>query len=243
MSYKPQIYDKEKVTFNLIVYKKHGKHFEIAVDPDLAIEYKNKKKDNKEDLVELLKAEKIFSDTKKGLRAPVEELEEAFQTTEFFKIAQIMITEGEIQLTSEHREHLRQEKRNKIVNLIHRQAIDPRTGAPHPVTRIENALVEAKVRIDEFKKAEDQIQDVLHKLKPIMPIKIDQKKYRVTLTVNYASKLQGTLKEYGKMSKEAWLPNGSFSCELEIPAGLQSEMMDELNNKTHGTVVLDELKN
>lgn len=237
-----QTYDKEKVTFNLIVYKKHGKHFEIAVDPDLAIEYKNTNKNNKEDLAELLKAEKIFSDTKKGLLASEQELEQVFQTTNFFDIAQTMITDGEIQLTSEHREKLRQEKKNKIVNLIHRQAIDPRTGAPHPVTRIENALAEAKVRIDEFKKAEDQIQDVMRKLKPIIPIKTDQKKYRITLTVNYASKLQGALKSFGKMSKEVWLTDGSFSCELEIPAGIQGEMIDELNGKTRGTVVLEEIK-
>ncbi|MCF7872269.1 ribosome assembly factor SBDS [Candidatus Woesearchaeota archaeon] len=242
MSHKQQIYDKEKIQFNLIVYKKFGNNFEIAVDPDLAINYKNKKNKTREDIEELLRAEKIFSDTKKGLEASETELIQAFGTTEIHKIVQKMLEEGDIQLTNEYREHLRQEKRKKIINLIHRQAIDPKTGIPHPQTRIENAMNEAKIKIDEFKKAEDQIQDILHKLKPIIPIKIDQKIFLIQLQVQHASKLINTLKNYGKILKETWSADGSYNCELKIPAGLQEELMDELNNKTHGTVQINTKK-
>ena len=242
MSHKQQIFDKEKVSFNLVVYRKFGKTFEVAVEPDLAIAYKEKKKDNKEDLAELLRAEKIFSDTKKGELAKEEDMQQVFGTTEFFKAAQQMITEGEIQLTAEYREKLRQEKRAKIIQLIHRSAIDPRTNTPHPATRIENAMNEAKIKIDEFKKAEDQVQEITRKLKPIIPIKFDTKTFSIHLDVSHASRLQGFLKGLGTTKKETWLGDGSYICELEIPAGMQGELMDELNSKTHGSAEIKQIK-
>jgi ribosome maturation protein Sdo1 len=61
-----KIFAHEKVQFNLVRFQKFGKTFEIVVDPDLAIEFKNKNSDSVEDLSELLKSEKIFSDAKKG---------------------------------------------------------------------------------------------------------------------------------------------------------------------------------
>lgn len=237
-----QTYDKEKVRFNLIMYQKFGKKFEVAVEPDLAIEYRQSNKNDKELLGELLRAEKIFADTKKGELAKDEDMEQVFQTTDFFKIAQKMIEDGDIQLTAEYREELREKKRKKIMQLIHRGAMDPRTGSPHPMTRIENAMNEAKVKIDEYKKAEDQVQEILSKLKPIIPIKFDTKKFSIHLDVRHASKLHSTLKGYGTIKKEEWLSDGSYLCEIELPAGVQGEFMDDMNSKTHGTADIKQIK-
>ena len=57
-------HDHEKIHLNLGRIKKEGENFEIVVDPDLAIEFK----DGKEvDIREVLKSEEVFSDAKKGL--------------------------------------------------------------------------------------------------------------------------------------------------------------------------------
>jgi len=242
MSHKQQIYDKEKVQFNLVKYQKFGKTFELAVDPDLAIAFKNNNKGKEEELIELLRAEKIFSDTKKGELASPEDLEQVFGTDKFLTIAMKMLNEGEIQLTAEHREKLRQEKKQKIIHLIHRACINPQTGTPHPVQRIENAMNEAKVKIDEFRKAEDQVNDVLSLLKPIIPIKTDEITLSIRLGVNYASKMQGILTGYGKIENEVW-SSDSYFCKLKIPAGIQEELFDELNSKTHGTAQIELEKN
>lgn len=242
MSHKQQIYDKEKVSFNLATYKKHGKDFEVAVEPDLAIKYKQTKNKKREDLEELLRAEQIFSDTKKGELAKEEDLQDVFGTTNFMKIAETILEHGDIQLTAEHREKLRAEKKKKIIEIIHRRAINPQTNTPHPASRIENAMIEAKVKIDEYKKAEDQIQEILSKLKPIIPIKFDNKKFRITLDLKYASKLQGILRNFGDITKETWLSDGSYLCEIEVPAGIQGELIDELNDKTHGSSKIESIK-
>lgn len=232
MSHRQQIYDREKVQFNLVKYTKFGKSFELAVEPDLAIEFKSKNK-GKDDLSDVLKSEKIFSDVKKGTLASSEEMKQVFGTDSFYDVALKMIMDGEIQLTSDYREKLRQEKKRKIIHLIHRAAIDPKTNTPHPEQRIENAMHEAKVKIDEFKKAEDQIGEIMHALKPIIPIKLDETTFNVKLPMKYASKLHSSLKNYGKMENEMWVGE-LFTCRLTIPAGMQEELLDELNSKTHG---------
>jgi len=44
------------------------------------------------------------------------------------------------------------EKRKQIVEFIAKNYVDPRSHLPHPPLRIEQALTEARVSIDAFKK-------------------------------------------------------------------------------------------
>ena len=233
-----QTYDHEKVSFNLVKYSKFGQEFEVVVDPDLAISAKQKHLESKEDILELLKAQQVFSDAKKGVIAKEEDVQKVFGTQDIYQITLKMLKEGEIQLTAEHREKLREEKRRKIVNLIHRTTIDPKTNIPHPETRIENALAEAKVKISEYAKAEDQLKEIIEKLKPIIPIKKDDFELEIKLPMHHASNLRGFLLKYGEIKHEDWKPSG-FVCKLQIPAGLKQELIDELNNRTRGEVEIN----
>ena len=226
-------FDRERVSFNLARLKTHGHNFEIVVDPDKAVDYKQNKG---VELREVLRAERVFSDAKKGLAASEEQMQAVFQTKDPLAIAQKILQEGELQLTAEYREKVREAKRKRIMEIIHRNGVDPRTGAPHPLQRIENAFAEAKIHIDEYKKAEDQVQEVLHQLRPLLPIKFEIKDLEIHLAAQYAPKLYGTVQNYGVIKKDEWQNDGSWLCVVEIPAGLQNDLMDELNSKTHGNV-------
>ena len=230
-----KIFAHEKVQFNLVRYQKHGKTFEIVVDPDKAIEFKNKKSESTEELAELLKSENIFTDAKKGKIAPEEDIEKVFLNNDFYKVALKIIKEGEIQLTTEYREKLREEKKKKIINKIHKLAVDPKTNLPHPETRIEAAIEEARVKIDEYKKAEDQIQEIISKLKPILPIRVEEKILEIKIPVQYAAKTQGFLRTQGKIESEDWLSDGSFVCKMKVPAGTYADITDELGTRTKGS--------
>jgi ribosome maturation protein SDO1 len=234
-----KIFAHEKVQFNLVRFQKYGKNFEIVVDPDLAIEFKNKRSESIEDLSELVKSEHIFSDAKKGELANEDDLEKVFLTNDFYKIALRMIKEGEIQLSSEHREKLREDKKKQIVTAIHRIAIDPRSGLPHPLVRIESAIAEAKIKVNEYKRAEDQVQDVINLLKPILPIRVEEKILHIRLPVQYAPKLQGYLKSQGDITSEDWLSDGSYACKLKVPAGVYADLVDELGSRTKGSAEID----
>ncbi|RMF06970.1 ribosome assembly factor SBDS [Candidatus Woesearchaeota archaeon] len=225
-------FEREKISLNLARIKKEGKHFEVAVDPDLAIKYK----ENPEgmDIRDVLKSEEVFYDAKKGELASEHELKQVFGTDDPLKVAEEIIRNGEIQLTAEYRAEMREKKRKQIIQIIHRNGVDPRTHLPHPAARIENAMEEAKVRIDEHKRAEDQVQDVLKKLRAVLPIKFEMKEIALHIPASYAGKTYGLVSSFGKLLKEEWQNDGSWVGVVEIPGGLEGEFFDKLNAITHG---------
>lgn len=213
--------------------KTHGKIFEILVDCDKALEFKAGKSIP---LDEILATNDIYKDVKKGEHASENELKEIFKTDDNLKISEEIIRKGEVQQTADHKSKLREEKKKKIINLIHINAIDPKTGLPHPPQRIEAAIEESKVKIQESKSAEEQIEEIMDKLKPIIPIKFETRKIEITIPASFAGKSYNLLKSHGKISNEQWLGDGSLLVMIEIPAGLQEEFFSKLNNLTHGDV-------
>lgn len=232
-------FDQERVSFNVAKLQKGGENFEVVIEPDEAIAYKE---GTLTDIKEVLKAEKIFSDAKKGLLASEDLMQELFGSTEVLVVAKIILEKGEIQLTAEHRQRIREEKRNRLMEQIRRNAIDPKTGLPHPAKRIELAFDEAKIRVDETMTIEAQLKDIVQKLQPILPIRFENATFRIHLGPEWAQKLYGDVKNFGTIKKEDWLNDGSWACYLEIPAGMQNELFDMLNEKTHGGADIEKVK-
>ena len=217
--------------------KKFGQNFEISIDPDKALLYK---KGELNDLNDVLQAEGIFTDAKKGLKATAETLARAFQTSDLNLIADKIIKEGEIQLNADHRAQEREKRRKQLIHFIHINAIDPKTNLPHPKTRIEAALEEAKAHLDDHKTVDEQIDTIIAKLRPIIPISIEKKKLTITIPSSHSGKAYNVVKSNSKTIKEDWLPNGSWKVVVELPAGLYFDLVDKLNSVTHGEVILEE---
>jgi ribosome maturation protein SDO1 len=141
---------------------------------------------------------------------------------------------GEVQVTTEQRHQLQAAKLRQIVTTIARNAMNPQTGAPHPPARIEAAMVEAKVHVDPFRPVDAQVQEVLQKLRPLLPIRLDVVKVRVKLPAQHYPRVIGDLKGFGRVMDEQWLGDGSWSGVIEIPAGVQTELYEKLNARTKG---------
>ena len=219
-------------SINIAKLKKGSDVFEIVIDPEKAVQARH----DPALTAEALSFPKIFSDAKKGMQASEDRMKHWFKTTDPIEVAKIIIKEGSIQLTSEYRQKMLENKKKQIIELIHRNGVDPRTKAPHPITRIDAALQEAKVRIDEFKSADEQLKDILKKLQPIIPIKFVVKEIQVTMPAAHASKAYQTVRALGKIIKEAWNNDGSWTGVVEIPGGMEQEFYDKLNNITHGEI-------
>lgn len=211
--------------------------FELVVDPDEAVKLRETGEGS---VVDVVRAQKVFSDAKKGAVASPEELKALFGTDQFEEVAATILKEGEIQLTAEHRERVREVKRKQLVTLLHRNAIDPKTRLPHPEKRIELALEEAKVKIDEFRTVEQQLDDVVRKLQPILPLRFEVAHLTVRVPSQYAGKLYGEIEQMAKIVKDSWLNDGSWQAEVELPAGLKVELVEMLNNATHGGATVEE---
>ncbi len=214
-------------------YSVAGENFEILVDSDKAYDFITGKVASP---LPALDTEEIFKDANKGDRQSQDKILKAFGTSDVEKIAAIILKKGLVPLTTEQRNKLQEEKRKQIVNIIATNAMDPRTKAPHPAQRIELAMKEARVTIDPFKQANEQVDEIVKKLSTHLPIKFAVVKVEVTIPAQYANRSYGTLKQYG-MKSEKWLSDGSLSATLEFPAGLQSEFMDKINGATKGLAV------
>lgn len=220
-------------------FKKEGKNFEILVDCDKAVALKG---GDSVDLNDVVITKGIFSDVHKGTHASEKDFKNIFGTEDEGEIIKFIIKKGEIQLTTEYRNKLREEKRKKVIDLIHRNTVDSQTGFPHPIQRIDNAIKESKINLDEYKSAEEQVQEVIKKIRAIIPIKYEKREIQVKIPSQFIGKAYAKLKTYGSLLSERYDNDGSFVALLEIPSGIQEELFDQLNSLTHGQAEVQIIK-
>ncbi len=216
-------------TVRLVV---EGEHFEILVHPDPALDFKFGRN---VEVSQIVAVDEVYSDANKGLRVPTEKLQKAFKTSEFLKIAETILRKGDLNLTTDQRRRLVEEKRKQIVSLIARNYVDPRTGLPHPPLRIEQAMAEVRLTIDPFKDANEQAKTVIDSLRGILPLKSERIKLLIRVPAQYSSQSFGALKGVGEILKEEWGTDGGLTVMIEIPAGVHSSLIDRLGSLTKGT--------
>jgi len=212
--------------------KTHGLDFEIYVDPDLALSYKE---GEQVDLKDVLAVEDIFKDAKAGDRASEESMSKVFHTTDVKQVADAILTKGELHLTTEQKKKMLENRRKQVISLIARNAINPQTKTPHPPARIESAMEEAKVHVTLDRKASEQVEKIVKAIQPIIPIKFEKVQVAIKIPAAHAAKLYPIIREYGEVKKEEWAGTEQY-CLIEMPGGLQDELYDKLNSVTHGEV-------
>ena len=209
-----------------------GERFEVLVDPDLAYQYRI---GQKKELNNVLTVEEVFKNFRKGERHTTSALQKAFGTTDVFAIAERIVKNGELALTTDQKRKMLEEKKKQIVAILMRECIDPRTGAPHTQLRLEQSMDAARVHIDGFKDAASQVEEVMKALRPFIPLKVERVRVAVKVPPDHAQRVYGTLKGYG-IQKEEWARDGSLIVVLEMPAGMQGEFYEKINRATAGAV-------
>jgi ribosome maturation protein SDO1 len=211
---------------------KENEHFEVLVKPQKALDYRMGKIPG---ITEVLAAETIFADANKGTRVAEERLRKAFGTTDTLKIADIILKKGTLQLTTEQRRKMVEDKRRQIIDFISRQAVDPKTNLPHPPLRIENAMEQIHYPIDPYKPVEEQARDIVKLLRPILPLKIEQISISVHIPAEHAARAYGAVKNFGTIKQEEWRSDGSWHGIVEMPAGSYASFLNKLGEVTKGS--------
>ncbi|QZX98785.1 ribosome assembly factor SBDS [Halobaculum rubrum] len=220
----------EAVTARL---ESHGTRFEVLIDPDAALAIKRGEFDG--DLEDVIAAEDVFENASRGDRPPEEDVEEVFGTTDALDIIPEIVERGEIQITAEQRKEMLEQKHKQLVNRITRNAVNPQMDdAPHPPERIERALEEAGFTIDPMEPVENQIDDALEALRPVIPIRFDEVTVAVQLPADYAGSGQAKVREFGDLEREEWQSDGSWVGVVTFPAGLQNDFYDLANEVSSG---------
>ena len=211
---------------------KDNEHFEVLVKSQKALDYRTGKIAG---ITEVLAAETIFADANKGTRVSEERLRKAFGTTETLKIAEMILKKGALQLTTEQRRKMVEDKRKQIVDFISRQAVDPKTNLPHPPLRIENAMGQIHYPIDPYKPVEEQARDIVKLLRPILPLKIEQISVSVHIPAEHSARAYGAVKNFGTIKQEEWRADGSWHGTVEMPAGSYASFLNKLGEATKGS--------
>jgi len=220
----------EAVTARL---ESHGERFEVLVDPDAALAIKRGEFDG--DLEDVIAAEDVFENASRGDRPPENALEDVFGTTDPMTIIPEVIERGEIQITADQRREMQEQKRKNLINRITRNAVNPQMDdAPHPPERIESALEEAGFTVDPMEPVENQVDEALEALRPVIPIRFDTITVAVQLPADYAGSGQAQVREFGDLQREEWQADGSWIGVVQFPAGMQNEFYDLVNEVSSG---------
>jgi len=218
--------------------ERSGKHFEILVDPELAYDLREGKSVS---VNKMLAINQIFKDAKKGDKVAPADVEKAFGTSSIEDVANKIVKEGDIQLTTDFRRKKTEEKRKQIAALISRYAINPQTKLPHPQDRVMNAMEQSHVNIDPFKPAEQQVEDAIKAIKTVLPISMEQVTISIEVSAQYASRSLGIIKQFN-IQNQQWLQNGSLIAKVSVPAGVKDTFYRKINAVTDATAKIKEEK-
>ena len=224
----------DKVT--IVRYTYSGDKFELLVKPDPAFDYKLGKIT---EISKVLVSDDIYTDSGKGTRATNEKLEQVFKTIDSIKIAETILKKGDLNLTTDQRRKMISEKRKQLVTFISKTYVDPRSHLPHPPLRIEQAMDDGRISIDPFKNVDEQVKDIVEKLRPIIPLKSENTVLEITVPAQFVAQSYTVLKSTGTLKKEDWQPNGSLKAILEIPAAARPNVIDRLGSITKGTATVE----
>ena len=209
-----------------------GHRFEILIDPNEAQAFKDGDKIDWEDSIAV---DGIWADSAKGERSPENILNDFFESSDLIDIYKKILTEGTIQLTSEQKKEMVDNKKKQILSHIAANAMNPQTGGAHPPQRIENAIVEAKYSVDPVKSVERQVEEIIRKIRPLIPISFEKVKAAVKIPAVYVGKCYGQLSGLGTIENEEYQNDGSWVGIVKLSAASHSELENLLGSTTKGT--------
>jgi|TARA_B110000263_G_C15281582_1_gene498602 ribosome maturation protein SDO1 len=213
-------------------YETGGNRFEILIDSKLAQDYNEGKDIDWEDAIAV---DGIWSDNAKGERSPENLVSEAFQTSDLIEIYKIILNEGTIQLTSQQRKDMVEQKRKRIIANIVANGMNPQTGGPHPPQRIENAIDEAKYSIDPIESVDTQVEKIIKAIKFLIPISFEKIRVAVKIPAIHVGKCYGQITSLGSIESEEYQTDGSWVGMLEMSAASFVKLEDILGSVTKGT--------
>src|SRR5919106_253403 len=155
-------------------------------------------------------------------------------------ISKQILEHGDVNLTTDQRRRMVEEKKKQIIQYISRNFIDPKTHLPHPPLRIENAMEQIRLVIDPFKRPEEQAKKIIDPLRKILPLKSENLQLVVTVPSQFSAQSYSIIKGIGDLKDEKWLQDGSLKVIIEINAGIRVTFIERINSITKGSAHIQE---
>jgi ribosome maturation protein SDO1 len=132
----------------------------------------------------VLAADAIFTNYSKANLARNSDLKAVFGTDDINKCAEIMVREGDSQVSADERKQDIEACRRQILEYLHKSFVD-QAGGIYPIPRLELILQEAKIRIDPTVSVHKQAEDVIKKMLGKAVFKKNSTDYTITVPKQY----------------------------------------------------------
>jgi ribosome maturation protein SDO1 len=142
--------------------KLNGETFEALCIPHKVREFREGKCKLEDVLAD---SENVYKHSGKGERWAAKDLQAAFETSDVKAILQRIVEKGAAQITTDEVREDVEKKKREVVHYLATKYVDPKSGRPHPQTRIESALDMIKgLSIDPKRSAQDISNEILRKV-------------------------------------------------------------------------------
>lgn len=215
----------------IVRYQNGNVKVEIMARPGMVTKYREGKCSLQDALVD----DRVYRNIAKGEVANAAELSGLGGSND--AILDTILKNGKYsQTAAEKREHMDKLKR-EVVNFLHSNFIDPRTRTPHPVTRIEGALAEAKINLDPESDAEHNARKILKKLQLI--IRLEESTIDVTVVIpnNKIGQTIGICYSMGTVKGEEYGPENAY-IQMVISPGQYDKLVEQTSSASQGLAVV-----
>lgn len=202
----------------------------------MALEIKQGHKDASNNLSKLLATDEVYKNSRSGDRVSDKALQECFGTTDLAQITERILKHGHLDLTTEQKRKLSEQKRKEVIDYIVRNSINPITKAPHPYNRVESALDSAKIVVDIQRPIDQQMEKIIEKVSIILPMDFKMFTFKVIVPLDFASKVNGIINKYDIIERK-W--GSSFNFTAKVPAGEKDSFMNTISGLTKGQAVFE----
>eukprot|EP00211_Chloroparvula_japonica_P016761 CAMPEP_0119118982 /NCGR_PEP_ID=MMETSP1310-20130426/680_1 /TAXON_ID=464262 /ORGANISM="Genus nov. species nov., Strain RCC2339" /LENGTH=270 /DNA_ID=CAMNT_0007108391 /DNA_START=81 /DNA_END=893 /DNA_ORIENTATION=+ len=217
-------------SYQIVRLKKGKTNFEIMAAPGSVQKFRK----NEVSIKDVLVMDLIFTNQSKGDKASDDQLERAFETADVKEVAKTICMKGDLQLTAAERQAKVDKKKSEIVGRIHKFYVDPKTNLPHPVARIEAAMEDCKFRVDPEASTDKQVQDLVHKMVSVIPLKKSEMEARLVLSHAHMAAAQGSVVgRYLNVKQEKYDATGC-SMRVTLLPGDYDAVVKQLGKITNG---------
>jgi ribosome maturation protein SDO1 len=107
---------------------------------------------------------------------------------------------------------------SKLVTYLNKNYIDPRSKLPHPIVRLEQAMENAKIRIDPDGSAIKQAEALIKSLEGNLTFVKSEMEATLTIDTQYLGQVSNTVHAMASIKREEYTATGVI-WELGIPPG------------------------
>jgi rRNA metabolism SBDS family protein len=181
----------------------------------------------------VLSADVIFTNSKKGDIAKKQDLITVFGTDDVNKCAEIMVRQGDAQVSASERKEDISVHRRQILEYLHKTYTD-QAGLPHPLVRLETILEEAKIRIDPAVSVHKHCEDVIKRMIGKIVFKRNASDYTITVPKEHVKTCRDVVCKYCPVGRKEIREAGSTTWKVSITSSDFDNFLLEMNKITGG---------